>query len=228
MGKTEQPPGRRRGPCTPYPSRYLPLPLSSHLCGTLPVPQNNMAFLFCIFSRYFSTTQRASHWPPLSPATPSPIIPSPIIPSPIIPSPINQPQNPRYAYASLPSKRWSPFNPALRRRLVQLDVSSSGWRRPALSSEGFYRDPLPCPVSVQGRSRFSPPPPPPSSLIRTPVVGRRPPMVCYLLHAMATTTHPFPIPLPTPFPAPASQPELWSLFSWVWELYIVEALSHPS
>lgn len=76
MGKTEPPPpGRRRGLCTPYPGRYLWLSLISHLLSLWHAagssPQNNMAFLFCILSRYFSPTHRASHWPPPSPATPS-------------------------------------------------------------------------------------------------------------------------------------------------------------
>lgn len=96
--RSPPPPGRRRGLCTPYPGRYLWLSLISHLLSLWHAagssPQNNMAFLFCILSRYSSPTHRASHWPPrVLPPHPITLTPSSIPPD-----------------ASRVSRRWSPFN----------------------------------------------------------------------------------------------------------------------
>lgn len=149
-GKRSPPPGRRRGLCTPFPGRYLPLALSSLIsrpCGTLlAVPRITWYFLFCIFSRYFSPTHRALHWPPLSPATPSHHSPP--------------------AASSREGGRRS--IPVLRRRLVLSDASPSGWRRPTLSSEGFNRGPLPCQCRDKAVSHTPPPESNPNPCCWTP------------------------------------------------------------
>lgn len=103
--------------------------------------------------------------------------------------------------------------PVLRRRLVLSDASPSGWRRPALSSEGFNRGPLPCQCRDEAVSH---PPPPPPSLIRTPVVGRRLPMVCVCVCVCCcvATMHLFPIPHPVhPLPSSGTISRICSLFS---------------
>lgn len=201
MGKTEPPPpGRRRGLCTPYPGRYLWLSLISHLLSLWHAagssPQNNMAFLFCILSRYFSPTHRASHWPPPSPATPS--------------HHSHPQQHPTRCLSSLEEVVAVQFPFFADASFCQMLPHPDGADQPCHRRVLIV---VRCPVSAGTKPFLTPPPP---SLIRTLVVGRRLPMVCVCVCVCCcvATMHLFPIPHPVhPLPSSGTISRICSLFS---------------
>lgn len=198
MGKTEPPPGRRRGLCTPAATSGSLSSLISCPCGTLlaAVPRITWHFYFAFCPAILLPLTELRIGPPES-CHP---IPSLSPPAASHPMPLESRGGGRRSI------------PVLRRRLVLSDASPSGWRRPALSSEGFNRGPLPCQCRDEAVSH-----PPPPSLIRTPVVGRRLPMVCVCVRVLLRGDD-APLPDPTSCPPPSQQrnhlQNMFPFFSW--------------
>lgn len=116
--------------------------------------------------------------------------------------------------------------PVLRRRLVLSDASPSGWRRPALSSEGFNRGPLPCQCRDEAVSHPPPPESNPNPCCWTPSAHGV--CVCACAAAWRRCTPSRSHILSTPFPAAEPSPEYVPFFLLVWELAVESSLSHPS
>lgn len=212
MGKTEPPPSPLVAVAVLVPlPRPLPLLALSHLSSqwhTAASPQNNMAFLFCIFCRYFSPTHRASHCPP--PESCHPVtLSSP--PASSIP-----PDGPRGLEKVVAVQFPSFADASFCQMLPHPDGADQPCHRRVLIV-------VRCPVSAGHEAVSHPPPFPPPESNPNPCCWTPSAHGAAMVCCRMATMHPFPIPHPAhPLPSNRTTSRILCIFPFllVWELAV--------